>query len=367
MRFVLLSPCNFDIKVHKFKIKYTLPTDKENELNKVKTLLATKKLPPDHFKSKKRIVEKMYNITKNQVTNAWLKCYEILNFFKFVSNSMSNECEFVHFDNASLPGTFIFATNHYIQTKTNFKYTWFANSLLESSGLGDSFNLMKRYPKNWVINTDGDVTNLVNIFYWKTLFQNTVDLYTSDLGMEKGENNKYELQEYTHVKPNIAQILVGLYVLKNNGSMFIKIYTTYLPITISLILLLTDIFKESYICKPDTSRKTNSEQYLVFKNFDLNNPKVKIIKELFAEKLKCFNMNPFLKKSFVVNSDTFKQLSNFQDKTTEIQIKSIKNGILEYENYNKNGYKDYNLKSTITFNNWLNDVNIIPIKSSKNI
>ena len=58
------------------------------------------------------------------------------------------------FCNAELPGAFIYAIHHYIQTKTNTTYDWCANSLLSDdiSILGDEFGLFKRFPEKWFHN-----------------------------------------------------------------------------------------------------------------------------------------------------------------------------------------------------------------------
>ena len=84
------------------------------------------------------------------MTNAWLKCWEMINEFKLIPSNghMSIFC------NAELPSAFIYAIHHYIQTKTNTTYDWCANSLLSDdiSILGDEFGLFKRFPEKWFHN-----------------------------------------------------------------------------------------------------------------------------------------------------------------------------------------------------------------------
>ena len=60
---------------------------------------------------------------------------------------------------------------------------------------------------------DGNVNDIKNQKYWEKELNHSVDLYTSDLGFETGENNDYLKQEYSHVQPNIGQVLAGLLTL----------------------------------------------------------------------------------------------------------------------------------------------------------
>ena len=56
-------------------------------------------------------------------------------------------------------------------------------------------------------------------------------------------------------------------VLAPGGSFCTKQYTYFSPLNTSLIILLSNLFKEFYIIKPETSRPTNSEIYLLGKGY----------------------------------------------------------------------------------------------------
>jgi methyl coenzyme M reductase subunit D len=182
--------------------------------------------------------------------------------------------KFVYFDNASFPGSFIIAVNHYVKTQTNIQdFKWYGSSIINCEDFGDEFELMKNYPTNWLMNpkNNGDITDINNIKdIQRQLVINgdrIVDFYSCDLGKGCGDN--YNDQETIHFNTSICQILCGLNVLKKNGNMIIKHYTIFEPFTVSYLSLLTMLFDEMYITKPITSKRTNSEIYIVCKGYRL--------------------------------------------------------------------------------------------------
>jgi hypothetical protein len=232
----------------------------------------------DPFKYEKYIIEELAN-TKF-VTNAWLKCYEMLTYYDLMNNDKS----FLHFDNAAFPGAFILATNHFIKTKNtraDKKYNWVASSLLaaneqDSKPLEDKYKLYENYPDKWLMNSDnnGDVLIKSNILDWRNRTKHAVTLYTSDLGFDV--SNDFNNQELLQCNANIGQILSGLLTLDAGGNMITKQYTFFEPVTIGLMHMLSGLFDEFYVCKPITSRQANSETYLVGKNFLGSNTKISV-------------------------------------------------------------------------------------------
>ena len=107
------------------------------------------------------------------VSNAWLKCYELLSYYNIIPNEVKES--YVHFGNAEFPGSFICASHHYIATKTNWlnKYIWKGSSLVEinelnEQPLADEYALWKNYTDNWLMNKihSGDVLNKDNQHYF---------------------------------------------------------------------------------------------------------------------------------------------------------------------------------------------------------
>ena len=230
----------------------------------------------DPFATTKYRIEKKANAMN--VTNAWLKGYELFYQHNLIPRDAKLN-SFVYFDNASFPGSFILAANHMVNTISNIKnFKWHASSLLEETKdnkepLADSYKLYINYPNNWLMHqgNNGDITETKNILDFQKQFKDTygdahvVDLYSCDLGTDVSSN--YNAQEEIHFMLNLCQIACGLSTLKSGRNMVVKHYTIFEPFTISYIALLTNLFESVEICKPLTSKRTNSEIYVVCKNY----------------------------------------------------------------------------------------------------
>ena len=225
----------------------------------------------DQFKMLIRMNKKqnLFNTPPNTFTNAWLKCWEMINNYNLLPDK-----DLTVFCNAEFPGAFIFAINHYIKTKIKKSYQWYANSLWQGDKkgiLGDQFSLYRKYRDNWLMNDkiNGDVTNHSIRHYIKRKLKDKVDLYTSDIGVAL-DISTYNLQEEIQTPLNLGQIICGLNTLKNGGHMICKMFMYFKPFNISLLYLLKSVFKELYICKPMSSRPANSEVYIIGKYYEKN-------------------------------------------------------------------------------------------------
>lgn len=225
----------------------------------------------DPFKNEKNIIAKLGN-TYN-VSNAWVKCYEMINYFNMIPDTTN---EFLHFDNAAFPGSFIVSTHHLINTQRKWKnkYKWYASSLHDINktrgALEDKYKLFQNYPDNWLMTktNDGDVLSKNNQLDFMNRLNHSIDLYTSDLGFAAADD--YNNQELIQAPANIGQIISGLLTLKKGGCFITKQYTIFEPITVSAMYATSVFFDEFYICKPYSSREANSELYLVGKGFKGN-------------------------------------------------------------------------------------------------
>ena len=226
----------------------------------------------DPFKYEKQTVA-MIGCTLN-VSNAWVKCFELVRSFELVENIKINK-DFLHFDNAAFPGSFIVATHHLIDTLFKdfaYKYQWRGSCLLNANEqntnpLEDKYKLYANYKNNWLMseNNNGDVLNEDNQLDFYKQLHGKVDLYTSDLGFDVSAD--YNNQEKIQHQANIGQILSGLLTLKKGGCFITKQYTTMEPTTIAIMYAAASFFDEFYLCKPFTSRMANSETYLIGKGF----------------------------------------------------------------------------------------------------
>ena len=276
-----INPCA-GAPILRANTKAQLPEPYRSQLLAIKTELnATKQQLDDKFKARqfaaywrtcdpfvheKDVVAKLGD-TFN-VSNAWIKCYEIEKYYKMIPDEVDGQ--FVHFDNAAFPGSFILATHHYIATQRPWldSYTWYGSSLIENNEftttqLEDKYNLYKNYPANWLMGpgNNGDVLNPANQRNFAERLGGTVDIYTSDLGFDVSSD--YNNQELIQAQANNGQILSGLLTLKPGGCLITKQYSIFEPVTCSVIYIVAQFFDKLYVAKPYTSREANSEVYLV--------------------------------------------------------------------------------------------------------
>jgi len=211
---------------------------------------------------------------RGSITNSWMKCWEMINMFKLVPKDHLST--FTIFCNAEFPGSFILALNHYIKTETkNKKFEWYANSIWPTEELKaskkeiykDSFKLYEKYPKRWMMTPEngGDVTDSKMITIINEQLAHKVDLYTSDVST--GLENQEEIGE---ARAHLGQIICGLKLLKNGGTMVCRTFMFFKAFSMSLIRILSDIFDECFITKPMISRPASSEIYIVCKGYKID-------------------------------------------------------------------------------------------------
>jgi cap1 methyltransferase len=74
----------------------------------------------------------------------------------------------------------------------------------------------------------------------------------------------------------LASIMKKIYksalcLQKTNVFFILKVFDIFTTTSVHLLYLLNLVYSEVYIYKPKTSRPTNSEKYIICKNFKLNN------------------------------------------------------------------------------------------------
>jgi hypothetical protein len=244
-----------------------------------------------------------YTIKENfgvkYVTNAWLKYWEIYNWYDFPIPSKV-------FFNAELPGAALCAFNHFMKSKhPNVPFEWVASSYFpsgNSSALGDTYGIYESHKEKWLMNdsNDGDATSIDNIkdfakrigpkSEWKG-----VEFYSHDAGMDSSVNAEGELvfnnQEVINLKLHLGCAIAGFLTLRVGGTFIAKQYTYFEELSMDLLCIYSTLFKDFRICKPLTSRPYNSEIYLIGRGF------LGISKETkskLVNKLKDFNLEGVL-------------------------------------------------------------------------
>lgn len=296
------------------------------------------------------IPSKFYNIdTRYGWTNAWRKMYEMITILNLINENKTTK-KFTHFDICGFPGAFIFATNHYIKTKTKIQeYDWYVQSYNEHvddsqqrSYFDDKYKLVQKNPDKFLYGSiksgfNGDITNTDNIKEYIKIFKDkSVDLVSSDCGLGI-EWDKSHLREIQMIKIHFAQFICGISVLKKDGHIVMKNYSQMRPLSISIIYLMTKLFKYVYFVKPETSRQHGREIYLVGKNYYKNlsdkqiDDLISCVEELDNEKH--INYSLFDKKNININliKKIESNISNYYDnfiKYKDLKDKIFKNEVL---------------------------------------
>jgi hypothetical protein len=287
---------------------------KKNELNNAKNLL--------NFDNKKNIIN-AYDPFFNRklgipfVTNAWFKYWEILHLLKTSLSSFSSVRAFF---NAELPGAGLMAFLRFCKQE-KMRCSYRASSYLGENTLADTFGIAKSDPSKWLMIDnllyDGDMMNINNILYLEKLEK--FNFYSSDAsrGLPVIDNTNqldYSQEEIFNAKLHLGCALAGFAVLQPGGIFVAKMFTFYEPLSWNLILVYTLLFESFSIFKPQASRTSNSEIYLIGLNYKPNND----IYTWLKQRLINFSMESFLTNDLSV----FKDALTIFDRTVE-RLKAI--------------------------------------------
>lgn len=279
------------------------------------------------------------NISINPISRAYFKLWEII-----IDLDLNINSESLHL--AEAPGGFIEATINYKNNKySDIKKCYTISRINED----DNKKKIRIYHKNIVnninvkilkgIDNTGDITKLENILYIKKQLQDKqIKFITADGGFS--ENGDFNNKEQLHYKLFLSEILIALLVLKEEGTFVLKIYDIFTKLTADMIYILHSLFNEVYIMKPYTSRPTNSEKYIVCKNYN----KIKFTTQM-SNKLIWILQNEINNCNGIVENipDEFiEQLKKINTLFLNVQINNI--------NYNVNML--YKLKYDGFFNNY---------------
>ena len=180
---------------------------------------------------------------------------------------------------------------------------------------------------------DGNIYKLNNIeSFYKNIEK--CDLITSDGGIDFSIN--YNNQEVLSYQLLYCEIYLALNAQEDGGNFIIKFFDILYYNTLQLLYLLYLSYEEIVIIKPHTSRLSNSEKYIVCKNFKNNKEVIKVLKTYFNNYNKLYIYIPisFINEIKLLN----KNYINLQIKNIEYIIYNIKNSnnIINSYSYNNN-------------------------------
>jgi hypothetical protein len=194
------------------------------------------------------------------VSRAWIKFYELL-FVTKIFDNLKGDLKVFHICEA--PGTFIMSTIYYLNRwNKNLKYDWDATTLnpkyLSKNGIGDTYDLLKKYKDKWTFGFDGtgDITVEKNIKHYRKICEDR-EFIIGDCGLPWGDDSIPGIVLY------YSQMLFILYNLKEGGGcIFKQILNFGHKIIVDMVYLLYYCFDIVKVYKP-TQNGFSGEFYIV--------------------------------------------------------------------------------------------------------
>lgn len=237
------------------------------------------------------------NFNAEYVTVAWLKCYELVHNYKLTDNLDLSESTVNYFGICEQPGAFVFALNHYIKTKTMYKFDFIIESLIDKTNkkiFKPNEGLFNKYKDKYDYGYDGtgDVTNLENIkYYRKKYYDKKFHIITADCGLDC--SNDFTLQEKGLMKVFLGQLLLAISLADKGTNYFYKYFTLYEDQSKDMLFLANKLFDKVSICRTLTTKPQSGEIYIVCKGFNKTKKEMDNILPLLYN---MFNNNNFVEK-----------------------------------------------------------------------
>ena len=172
------------------------------------------------------------------------------------------------------------------------------------------------------VDSTGNICNLDNIDYIYNTYKIKYNYITADGGFDEG--SQFNSKEELHYTLICSEIYTGISLNIKGGHFILKMFDLHTDSSIHLLYLLTLFYKEVYIYKPLTSRPTNSEKYIICKNYQCNDSSylVKIqnvLRRICQNKSSDRFFNIFSK----IPQDFFDQINNVNEIFLKEQIKYL--------------------------------------------
>ena len=117
----------------------------------------------------------------------------------------------------------------------------------------------------------GDITSHDNLKLCFEDHNQSCDIVTGDGGFDF--TSDFDHQEVMSTYLILCQIAFATAVQKKGGSFMIKMFDTFTQPSIELLYLLSILYDNVFLFKPNTSRIANSEKYIVCKGFRMHDSK----------------------------------------------------------------------------------------------
>lgn len=298
----------------------------------------------------------------NPISRSFFKMIEIINKF----NLCSNDEPMVISNLAEGPGGFMEAILFHRNNETDI-----VNGITLKSN--------KKTVPNWnkvsnIFNKHKNTKTFYgNLYFLKTImnYANTfnnkkVDLVTADAGFDYSKD--FNSQEVISHRIIFSEILASLIIQKRGGTLICKIFDTFHLLTLKLIYIVYCLYDNVYIYKPQTSRKANSEKYIVAKGF--KGIDSKILKNLCNIHNDWDNISKLDKTildftNINIPNEFVRFMSNYNNEFINCQMKYINQTLELVKTFDKNIIDKLVKEQTDKAINWCEDNNIELNNNSK--
>jgi FtsJ-like methyltransferase len=216
---------------------------------------------------------KKYCVSKYRpLSRAFFKLYELIHFFG-LNAEKAGPIRTFHL--AEGPGGFIEAIVKY---RNNPADHYIGMTLLDSTnrdynipGWKKSQSFLQANPNVMIesgYDKTGNILSLDNLVYVNKMYGGSMDLITGDGGFDFSSD--FDNQEVNMARLLFAQVAFAISMQRQGGCFVLKIFDVVMQHTVDLLALLSSLYDQVYITKPNTSRIANSEKYVVCKGFLLN-------------------------------------------------------------------------------------------------
>jgi 23S rRNA U2552 (ribose-2'-O)-methylase RlmE/FtsJ len=201
------------------------------------------------------------------LSRSFYKMVEMVNMFRLFNDFDENPINTFHL--AEGPGGFIEATHH-LRKNSSDKY--YGMTLMDDDpnipGWKKSNHFLETHKNVEIergVTGTGNLMEVDNLKYCNEKYKNTMDIITADGGFDFSID--FNQQEILATNLLLAQVSFAISMQKVGGHFILKIFDIFTKTTCDIMYLLSSLYKQVYIVKPNTSRLANSEKYIVCKGF----------------------------------------------------------------------------------------------------